>query len=248
MKKRSLVMVMVLVFSSPFVLAQQPRPLPRRPVERQLAKRNVTIIDIRTAKPLVAHVQAARDTRAAVKPPGAGRVVAQALSVAQVRTTFLEAGLKDIVPAGEYARFGPTQLNVEGKGYLMLQAPLWVTPSDIDFDGTFDQNQWIHIVSGPKVRLSEAGAFVLDFLVDFPDADLRQTFRCDVIKDEDVFQQIECSRDSTGPQHILVVFQQGTPTPPLVNPWIGICLHNSGYQSGLDWIRWYLYQVVVTKL
>lgn len=248
MKIRSLLPMMVLVVAASLLLAQQPRTLQRAPVQRSLSKARVTVVDLRTARPLVAPVQTARAARAAVVPPATGRMVAQAMAVSQVRTALLEAGLKDAVPASEYARFSPGQLSVDGKGYMLLEAPLWVGPSDVHFDATFNENEWLHIVSGPKVRLQEAGAFVLDFLVDFPDADPRQTFRCDVLKGEDVFQQIEVTRDSAGPQHILVVFQQGTPTPPAVNPWIGICIHNTGYVNGLDWIRWYLYQVTVTKL
>jgi hypothetical protein len=233
-----------------FVTAQQPRPqtrqLQRAPVQRQLLKQNVTVVDIRTATPLVAKVQAAREARKSIAPPGSGRVVARALNVAQVRTTLAEAGISDVSPAGEYASFSPTRLSAGSKGHMLLQSPLWVDADQVQFDASLDENPYLALRSGPKVRLLEAGAYVLDFLVDLPDADSRQSFRCDVLKGEDVFQQIECPRDPSGPQHILVVFQQGTSSPQ--NPWIGICLHNKDHVSGPDWIRWYLYQVVVTKL
>ncbi len=250
MRVRSLSMVLVPLVLATFAVARQPKPqtrqLQRAPVQRQLAKKNVTVVDIRTAAPLVAKVQAARETRAAVTPPGSARMATRAMSLAQVKTSLVEAGINDVTPAGEYAVFTPTQLSAGGKGHMLLQAPLWVDPNMVQFDGTADQNEWLHIVSGPKVRLLEAGAYVLDFEIDIPAADPNQAYRCDVYRGDDLLQQIQFSEDSPDPHHILVVFQQGTSGAQ--NPWIAISLHNKDYASGLDWIRWYLYQVTVTKL
>ncbi|HSQ79401.1 MAG TPA: hypothetical protein VLN41_02305 [Candidatus Bathyarchaeia archaeon] len=246
MTKRTPASILVIAFCASLGLAQQPLKIKPRPVQTKMKIKNVAVVDLRTARPLAAKVQAARPNLKPVTPPAAVRVVPQAMSVAQVRASLVEAGIGDVSPAGEYALFTPTQLSAGNKGHMLLQAPLWVDSNMVQFDGTADQNEWLHIVTGPKVRLFEAGAYVLDFLVDFPDADPRQTFRCDVVKGEDVFQQIEVARDSAGPQHILVVFQQAATSPQ--NPWIGVCLHNTDYVSGLDWIRWYLYQVTVTKL
>lgn len=247
MKTRSVVMILVLILSSHLGLAQQPRQVQRRPVERPLLKRNVTVIDIRTATPLMAKVRDVKGSRVAMAPPSPG-MVAQALTVAQLRATLHEAGLKDVLPPAEYARFTPTQLSVEGKGSALFEAPLWVDPIQVQFDTSFDDNPYLHIISGPKIALKEAGAFVLDFLIKIQGSQPGNTYRCEVLKGEDVFQQIALTQETQEPQHLLVVFQQGVPTPPVPNPWVGICVHGSGQVTPPDWIRWTLYQVVVTKL
>lgn len=250
MRARTVAMVLAPLVLATFVLAQQPRPqtrqLQRAPVQRQLAKKTVTVVDLRTATPLVAKAQAARETRKSVALPVSGRMAARALTVAQVRSTLLEAGISDVSPAGEYALFTPTQLSAGNRGHLLLQAPLWVGPDMVQFDTALDENQFYALKSGPKVRLLEAGTYVLDFEIDIPAADPGQSYRCDVYKGDDLLQQIQFSEGSPDSHHILVVFQQGTSGPQ--NPWIAISLHNKDYVSGLDWIRWHLYQVAVTKL
>lgn len=249
MRSRSLalVIVMAIVLSAEVGQAQQPRQLQRRPVERPPSVRKVMVADIRTATPLLAKARAAGDTRAMVLPVEAAKV-APTLSAAQLKAMLAEGGLQNVSPAGEYVRFGPRQLSVDGKGYMMLNAPLWVDPTMIQFDGTLDENQWLYITSGPKIRLQDGGTFVLDYLFDIPAADPGKAYRCDVVKDNDILQQINFTEDTPGPQHLLVVFQQAQPNPPTAAPLICIRIHNAGPEAHPDWIRWYLYQVVVTKL
>jgi hypothetical protein len=245
---RVLFLIPVLAFlSSWLITAQQPKQLQRAAVKRQLPLRSVTVVDIRTATAPVAKLRAAGDPRAVIAPLMAGQV-APALTTAQLKGMLSDAGIQNTSPSGEYARFGPGRLSADGKGYMMLQAPLWVDPFQIQFDGTLDENQWLAIASGPKIRLQEGGAFVLDFLFDVPAADPGKTYRCDVIKDNDVLQQINFTEDTPGPQHLLVVFQQGQPDPPTSGPLIGIRIRNAGPEAHPDWIRWSLFQVVVTKL
>jgi hypothetical protein len=239
--------IMILVLSAHLGLAQQPRPVQRRPIERPLLKRNALVVDIRSATSALAKVRDVKGSRVAIAPPVPG-MVAQALTVAQLQATLHEAGLKDVLPQAEYARFTPTQLSVEGKGYALFEAPLWVDPSQVQFDTSFDDNVYLHIMSGPKIALKEAGAFVLDFLIKIQGSQPGTAYRCDVIKGEDVFQSLALTQETQEPQHLLVVFQQGLSAPPVPNPWVGIRIHGSGQTTPPDWIRWTLYQVVVTKL
>lgn len=246
MKIRSLLAIVVLVLAASILLAQQPRQLQRRPVGRTLSKTNVTVVDLRTAGPLVAKARAAAKARQAVPAFGAKRMAVQALSAAQVKTALADAGINDVSPSGPYAIFTPTQLSAGAKGFMLLQAPLWVETDQAQFDTALDENQYYNLMSGPKVRLLQAGTYVLDFEIDIPAADPNQAFRCDVFKGDDLLQQIQFAKDSTEPHHILVVFQQGTSGPQ--NPWIAIAVHSKDYAGGLDWVRWYLYQVAVTRL
>jgi hypothetical protein len=246
MKIRSLLAIIVLVLAASLLLAQQPRPLQRRPVQRQMQNKNFSVVDLRTAKPLVARVQVASKTGKPVVPPGAARSVSQALSVAQVKASLAEAGINDVSPSGAYALFTPTQLSAGSKGFMLLQAPLWVDANEIQFDTALDQNEFYDLMSGPKVRLLEAGTYVLDFQLDIPAADPNQAFRCDVYRGDELLQQINFSEDSQAAHHILVVFQQAASSPQ--NPWIAIAIHSKDYVSGLDWVRWHLAQVAVTKL
>jgi hypothetical protein len=258
MRSRPLITVLALVLSVQLGWAQQPKQLQQRQIERKPAVRKALVADIRTATPLMAKARTAGDTRAVVGPSDvievtgrltrAARSVALTLDAAQLKDMLAQGGVQNVSPAGEYVRFGPRQLSVDGKGWMMLQAPLWIDPLMIQFDGTLDENQWLNITSGPKIWLVEGGTFVLDYLFDIPAADPGKAYRCDVMKNDDVLQQINFTEDTPGPQHLLVVFQQAQSDSPDVGPLIGLRIHNAGPEAHPDWIRWSLYQVVVTKL
>jgi hypothetical protein len=248
MKTRSLIMILVLAISAGFGLAQQPQQVQHRPIERPLPKLKVHVIDIRTATAVQAKAAVVRDSRIAVRPLTGPAMVAQALTVPQLKVTLHDAGLNDILPTAEYARFSPAQLSVEGKGHMLCQAPLWADPSEFIFDTSLDENQWFSIRSGPKIALQEAGAFVLDFLIKIQVSQPGTAYRCDVLKGDDVFQEITLTQETPAPQHLLVVFQQGVATPPQTNPWVGIRIHSSGQQNPPEFVRWTLFEVVVTKI
>jgi hypothetical protein len=248
MKTRTLIMIVLPVVAVSFGLAQQPRQVQRRPVERPLHKLAVKVIDIRTASAVRAKVAAVRDARVAVIPmPGQG-VVAQALTMGQLKATFHDAGLADIQPTNEYVRFTPTQLSVEGKGHMLCQAPLWAEASHFIFNTSVDENQWYDIHCGPLITLKEPGAFVLDFQIEIQADQPGQNYLCDVIKGKDIFQEITLTQETSGPQHLLVVFQQGAPPPTQIYPWVGIRIRSSVQRNPPDFVRWMLYQVVVTKI
>jgi|GEM_PF-5940884 len=247
MKTRSLVLITGLVLCASLSLAQQPRQVQRQPVERPLSRRNITLVDLRTATPLVAKAGTARASRMSSMPPGVGKV-AQALTAAELRTAFIGAGLNDVPSASEYCRFTPTQLSAGEKGYILFEAPVFVRPSEVWFNTALDAFPYLHLVDGPKVLMREAGTFVLDFSIFLYTGQKGTPFRCDVLKGQDVIQQMTVTSEPVESQHILVVFRQDVPNPPGSENWIGISLQTVEQTTPPESNWWWLYQVVVTKL
>ena len=248
MPKRILVAVVFIALAAQLVLAQQPQLQRQKvaPPAKPKVKTAVTVIDLRNVTADKKPPKRAADPVYSMRMASGPKTTAvAALPAAQLSEALKGAGIS-VVPANVYARFTPGQLNVPGKGYLLLAAPYWSYPDRAEFYSSYSgSSPWIW--NGPKVVLREPGTYVFDFLVDYAGAPVGSFYECEVSVGF-LGYQVQAIMRTADPQHILVIWPVDQAMISLSDEQrsIGIHCYRSDSRDQLE--PWTLYLVDVTKL